>query len=46
MEEDQDLEHGERQQRQAGNEYFSVPGHMPVIFSEVGGRNLYRNAAR
>ena len=25
-----------------GNEYFSVPGHTPVIFSEVGGRTLYR----
>ena len=46
MEEDQDLEHGERQQRQAGNEYFSVPGHTPVIFSEVGGRTLYRLLAR
>lgn len=25
-----------------GNEYFQVPGHTPVIFSEVGGRTLYR----
>ncbi|XP_043462257.1 WD repeat-containing protein 48 [Leptopilina heterotoma] len=25
-----------------GNPYFSVPGHTPVIFSEVGGRTLYR----
>ena len=30
----------------AGNEYFSVPGHTPVIFSEVGGRTLYRLLAR
>merc|ERR1712016_288888 len=29
-----------------GNEYFSVPGHTPVIFSEVGGRTLYRLLAR
>ncbi|XP_035658852.1 WD repeat-containing protein 48-like isoform X1 [Branchiostoma floridae] len=24
-----------------GNGYFSVPGHTPVIFSEVGGRTLF-----
>ena len=35
-----------QQHRQAGNEYFSVPGHTPVIFSEVGGRTLYRLLAR
>jgi WD repeat-containing protein 48 len=29
-----------------GNGYFSVPGHTPVIFSEVGGRTLYRLLAR
>ncbi len=29
-----------------GNDYFSVPGHTPVIFSEVGGRTLYRLLAR
>ena len=29
-----------------GNEYFSVPGHTPVIFSEVEGRTLYRLLAR
>ena len=28
--------------KNGGNEYFSVPGHTPVIFSEVGGRTLYR----
>merc|ERR1712183_1143807 len=33
-------------QRSSGNEYFSVPGHTPVIFSEVGGRTLYRLLAR
>lgn len=32
--------------RSGGNEYFSVPGHTPVIFSEVGGRTLYRLLAR
>ena len=32
--------------QQTGNEYFSVPGHTPVIFSEVGGRTLYRLLAR
>ncbi|KAG8182664.1 hypothetical protein JTE90_019689 [Oedothorax gibbosus] len=25
-----------------GNQYFSVPEHIPVIFSEVGGRTLLR----
>uniref|UniRef100_A0A182Q7G0 WD repeat-containing protein 48 homolog n=1 Tax=Anopheles farauti TaxID=69004 RepID=A0A182Q7G0_9DIPT len=25
-----------------GNEYFSVPKHTPIIFSEVGGRNMCR----
>ena len=29
-----------------GTEYFSVPGHTPVISSEVGGRTLYRLLAR
>merc|ERR1712020_850592 len=33
-------------QKSNGNEYFSVPGHTPVIFSEVGGRTLYRLLAR
>ncbi|XP_049836290.1 WD repeat-containing protein 48 [Schistocerca gregaria] len=33
-------------QSQGGNEYFSVPGHTPVIFSEVGGRTLYRLLVR
>ncbi|KAJ8676725.1 hypothetical protein QAD02_012512 [Eretmocerus hayati] len=28
------------------NPYFSVPGHTPVIFSEVGGRTLYRLLVR
>jgi hypothetical protein len=32
--------------KNGGNEYFSVPGHTPVIFSEVGGRTLYRLLAR
>jgi len=36
----------EEEQRTTGNEYFSVPGHTPVIFSEVGGRTLYRLLAR
>lgn len=27
-----------------GNTYFSVPQHTPLIFSEVGGRTLYRLA--
>ena len=47
IEDESDLDNGDRQQhRQAGNEYFSVPGHTPVIFSEVGGRTLYRLLAR
>ncbi|XP_059483067.1 WD repeat-containing protein 48 [Neocloeon triangulifer] len=25
-----------------GNEFFQVPAHTPLIFSEVGGRTLYR----
>ncbi|XP_015116192.1 WD repeat-containing protein 48 [Diachasma alloeum] len=29
-----------------GNPYFSVPGHTPVIFSEVGGKTLYRLLVR
>ncbi|KAF7991219.1 hypothetical protein HCN44_002781 [Aphidius gifuensis] len=29
-----------------GNTYFSVPGHTPVIFSEVGGKTLYRLLVR
>ncbi|XP_063987796.1 WD repeat-containing protein 48 [Diachasmimorpha longicaudata] len=29
-----------------GNSYFSVPGHTPVIFSEVGGKTLYRLLVR
>ena len=29
-----------------GNGYFSVLGHTPVIFSEVGGRTLFRFLCR
>ncbi|XP_034945119.1 WD repeat-containing protein 48 [Chelonus insularis] len=29
-----------------GNLYFPVPGHTPVIFSEVGGKTLYRLLVR
>lgn len=29
-----------------GNRYFSVPEHTPVIFSEVGGRTLFRLLCR
>lgn len=29
-----------------GNNYFSVPLHTPVIFSEVGGRTVYRLLCR
>ncbi|GAB6018851.1 WD repeat-containing protein 48 [Chamberlinius hualienensis] len=28
------------------NGYFSIPGHTPVIFSEVGGRTLFRLLCR
>ena len=38
--------HNGMQKPTCGNEYFSVPGHTPVIFSEVGGRTLYRLLAR
>jgi WD repeat-containing protein 48 len=40
------LQNGGKPQQGGGNEYFSVPGHTPVIFSEVGGRTLYRLLAR
>uniref|UniRef100_A0A1B6DBC4 WD repeat-containing protein 48 homolog n=1 Tax=Clastoptera arizonana TaxID=38151 RepID=A0A1B6DBC4_9HEMI len=33
-------------QTRSGNEYFKVPGHTPLIFSEVGGRTLYRLLVR
>jgi len=46
MDEESDLESGNGQKPVSGNEYFSVPGHTPVIFSEVGGRTLYRLLAR
>uniref|UniRef100_T1JLA6 WD repeat-containing protein 48 homolog n=1 Tax=Strigamia maritima TaxID=126957 RepID=T1JLA6_STRMM len=29
-----------------GNSYFSVPGHIPIVFSEVGGRTLLRLLVR
>ncbi|CAH1799827.1 unnamed protein product [Owenia fusiformis] len=29
-----------------GNRYFSIPGHTPVIFSEIGGRTLFRLLCR
>ncbi|ELT97651.1 hypothetical protein CAPTEDRAFT_214334, partial [Capitella teleta] len=32
--------------RKGGNPYFSVPGHTPVIFSEVGGRTMFRLLCR
>lgn len=38
--------HNGLQKSTGGNEYFSMPGHTPVIFSEVGGRTLYRLLAR
>lgn len=37
---------GSNTHTRGGNEYFSVPGHTPVILSEVGGRTLYRLLAR
>ena len=50
LEDESDLDSGGHARGQAGagagNEYFSVPGHTPVIFSEVGGRTLYRLLAR
>ncbi|XP_074655956.1 WD repeat-containing protein 48-like [Tubulanus polymorphus] len=33
-------------EKRGGNAYFSVPGHTPVIFSEVGGRTLFRLLCR
>lgn len=46
-EDESDLEQGGNGSRHVnGNEYFQVPGHTPVIFSEVGGRTLYRLLAR
>ena len=49
IEDESDIDSGGHQrpgQQTQGNEYFSVPGHTPVIFSEVGGRTLYRLLAR
>ena len=49
IEDESDIDSGSHQrpgQQTQGNEYFSVPGHTPVIFSEVGGRTLYRLLAR
>ncbi len=40
------LHNGNMVKQGGGNDYFSVPGHTPVIFSEVGGRTLYRLLAR
>ena len=36
------LQGGTNPRHGSGNDYFQVPGHTPVIFSEVGGRTLYR----
>eukprot|EP00095_Tigriopus_kingsejongensis_P000390 maker-scaffold19_size710362-snap-gene-0.20 protein:Tk00390 transcript:maker-scaffold19_size710362-snap-gene-0.20-mRNA-1 annotation:"wd repeat-containing protein 48" len=48
VEEEADLDAGatHNELSRGGNEYFAVPGHTPVIFSEVGGRTLYRLLAR
>lgn len=40
------MHNGNMVKQGGGNDYFSVPGHTPVIFSEVGGRTLYRLLAR
>ena len=46
IEDESDLDSGGHQRPggagagQAGNEYFSVPGHTPVIFSEVSQSQL------
>ncbi|XP_018307442.1 LOW QUALITY PROTEIN: WD repeat-containing protein 48 [Mycetomoellerius zeteki] len=37
---------GPLQHTRGGNPYFSVPSHTPVIFSEVGGRTIYRLLVR
>jgi len=37
---------GNERPRAPGNNYFCVPGHSPVIFSEVGGRTLFRLLCR
>jgi len=39
------LNNGERR-LQPGNSYFSVPTHIPITFSEVGGRTLLRLLVR
>jgi len=46
VDEESEMESQMGPSRSSGNEYFSVPGHTPVIFSEVGGRTLYRLLAR
>lgn len=46
-EDESDLEQsGNNSRHMNGNEYFQVHSHTPVIFSEVGGRTLYRLLAR
>ncbi|CAB0033638.1 unnamed protein product [Trichogramma brassicae] len=45
MDNDSNNGNGQKSTR-GGNQYFSVPGHTPVIFSEVGGRTLYRLLVR
>ncbi|CAE1259792.1 WDR48 [Acanthosepion pharaonis] len=37
---------GECVERRGSGPYFSVPGHTPVIFSEAGGRTLFRLLCR
>ncbi|XP_037083008.1 LOW QUALITY PROTEIN: WD repeat-containing protein 48-like [Pollicipes pollicipes] len=37
---------GQAMAKPVGNEYFSVPPHTPVIFSEAGGRFFYRLLCR
>ncbi|XP_025091366.1 WD repeat-containing protein 48-like isoform X2 [Pomacea canaliculata] len=42
----EDVQDADGQERGSSSHYFSVPGHTPVIFSEVGGRTLFRLLCR
>lgn len=46
VDEDPDSQGDQLMPQSRCNEYFKVPGHTPLIFSEVGGRTLYRLLVR
>ncbi|KAK6187082.1 hypothetical protein SNE40_006330 [Patella caerulea] len=42
----EDIQDGSNGTEKGSTSYFTVPGHTPVIFSEVGGRTLFRLLCR